>query len=85
MPTSDSWWRAGILIVAFVPNVIAIVFVWRGRQRIKRAVHASSGRACTHCVHDLSGLGETGTCPECGYAFDAAVDQRRWAQANMLP
>jgi hypothetical protein len=85
MPTSNYWWSVGIPLVIFVPNFVAVVLVWSGRRRIRRAVRASGGRACTYCVHDLSGLGDTGTCPECGHAFDAAADARRWARVHMSP
>jgi len=52
--------------------------------RIKRAVTAASGRACTNCLQDLNGLGDTGRCPECGRAFDIAADQRLWKRAKIL-
>ncbi len=83
MATPNTWLSMGIPLLCFAPVFVAFFAIWRGQRRIKRAVLAAHGRACINCVHDLSGLGDTGTCPECGHAFDAAADQRRWARVNM--
>jgi hypothetical protein len=77
------WLSLGIPLACFAPVFVAFVGIWHGQRRIKRAVLAAHGRACIHCVHDLGGLGDTGTCPECGRAFDIAADQRSWARVNM--
>lgn len=70
-----------IVALCIVPELLAMVLVWRGYRRIRAAVVAASGRACVKCVHDLNGVGEEGRCPECGRAFDIAADQRSWARA----
>ncbi|MCX5691781.1 MAG: hypothetical protein NTV94_18645 [Planctomycetota bacterium] len=82
---ASAWLSLGIPAFFFTPFFVAIIGIVRGQSRIARAVRAAKGRACTHCVHDLNGLGDAGTCPECGIPFNAAQDQRRWAQVHMLP
>jgi hypothetical protein len=77
------WAAVGIPAVHFLSAFVAFLGVWRGRRRIERAVLAANGRACINCVHDLNGLGDAGVCPECGHAFDATADQRRWERVNM--
>jgi len=75
-----------IALVATAP-VILLVTLWivlRGYRRIKPAVVAASGRACVGCVQHLNGLGNSGTCPECGRVLDLAADQRSWSRARMF-
>jgi len=62
----------------------AALIMIRGRQRIRRAVTATSGRSCTACIYDLSGLDYTGNCPECGHTFDTSADLTSWARAKMF-
>lgn len=78
------WWTLGIPSLCMASTFVSVVGIWRGQRRIKRAVAAARSRACVHCVHDLSGLGDKGTCPECGRAFDSAADARRWARVGMF-
>ncbi len=85
MSTPNLWLSVGVPLACFAPMFVSIFFIWRGQRRIKRAVLAANGRACINCVHDLTGLGDTGTCPECGYVFDTPADQRRWARVGMHP
>jgi|GEM_PF-2383329 len=73
-----------IPVSIFLSAFVALLGLWRGQRRIKRAVAASSGRACVNCVYDLNGLGDTGACPECGRAFDTFADQRSWARVKMF-
>jgi len=75
-----------IALAAMAPGILLVTLwiVLRGYRRIKPAVVAASGRACVGCVHDLNGLGNSGTCPECGRAFDLAADQRSWSRARMF-
>lgn len=66
------------LTLILVPWLIFLpLWFWRVR-RLRRALFASRFRLCTHCTYDLSSLGESGTCPECGNPFDAARDVARW-------
>jgi ABC-type nitrate/sulfonate/bicarbonate transport system permease component len=85
MSTPNLWLSVGIPIICYAPVFVAFFGIWHGQRRIKRSVLAAQGRACINCVHDLRGLGETGTCPECGHAFDVAADSRRWERVKMLP
>ncbi len=40
---------------------------------IRRGVAARQGNFCIHCGYSLDGLGDRGTCPECGRAYDTIV------------
>lgn len=53
--------------------------------RIRREFEATGGRACVSCAYNLSTLGDGGTCPECGQAFDAPRDAEAWALAGFHP
>lgn len=77
------WLHVGVPLACLVPFFVAFLGIWRGQRRIRLAVGAAQGRACINCVYDLRGLGQTGTCPECGHAFDIAADARRWERVNM--
>ncbi len=82
--TLNHWVIVAIPAVVLLPIFVAFLGVWRGTRRIKRAVAAASGRACLNCIYDLSGLADTGACPECGRAFDTTADQRSWARVKMF-
>lgn len=83
MPAPNFWWGVGTPLVILAPHGIAMFFVVRGLRRVKLAVRACHGCACTHCVHDLTGLGDHGICPECGQGFDIAAGLRSWARVKM--
>lgn len=78
------WALPGIPLVCVTATLGTGLFARRRMVRIRRAVQAASGRACTGCLYNLSGLGEAGTCPECGRGFDGAADRRSWERARML-
>lgn len=81
---SPLWALPGIPL-AIVTTTFGTIWLTRRRTaRMKRAVRDAAGRACVVCVYDLSGLGETGVCAECGRRFDIAVDRRSWERARML-
>ena len=84
MATPNPWIYMGIPALAFAIIFVMIFGVWHGLRRIKRAVHATSGRACTHCVYNLNGLGDAGVCPECGRPFDITLDRRSWARLSTV-
>ena len=74
-------WSEIWMPMAIVAPVFVVLFMMRRRvSRITRALKAANGRACVACLYDLSGQAETGVCPECGRAFDAAADQLSWAR-----
>lgn len=81
---SPLWALPGIPIAVVTMTFGAFWFSRRRAERIRRGVRAASGRACLGCVYDLSGMGDTGACPECGRRFDIAADQRSWERAKML-
>lgn len=78
------WWQWGLPVLTFVPLIITTAWMFVTLRRITRAVRASGFHACTHCVHDLRGLGQTGLCPECGKAFDIEADRKSWARAKIV-
>jgi hypothetical protein len=78
------WALPGIPLVCVTATFGAIWFARRRTARVRRAVQAASGRACVVCLYDLSGLGNTGACPECGRQFDSTADRRAWERAQML-
>ena len=81
---SPLWALPGIPLAIVTTTFGAICYSRRRMHGIRRAVRAASGRACVGCVYDLSGMGDTGACPECGRRFDIAVDQRSWERAGLL-
>ncbi len=46
--------------------------------RLRRRLRKALGRLCLQCAYDLSGLGESGCCPECGRPFEVKADRARW-------
>jgi hypothetical protein len=80
---SPLWALPGIPIAIVTTTFGSMWCMRRHSARIKVAVMAASGRACVGCVYDLSGMGETGACPECGRPFNIAEDRRSWARAGM--
>ncbi len=66
------------LAMGLAPIVVLLPF-WHWRvRRLRRALFASRFRLCTRCGYDVSTLGETGICPECGGAYDAEADVALW-------
>lgn len=53
------------------------LYLWRTAW-LRRALAASNGKLCTHCAYDVSGLAPSGTCPECGGAYDVEADAKLW-------
>lgn len=81
---SPLWALPGIPLVIVTMTFGAIWYSRRRTAKIRSAVRAASGRACLGCVYDLSGMGETGACPECGRPFNIPADRRSWERAQML-
>lgn len=76
-------WLVFVLVISLAPALVTGAVVVMKTRRIKRAYAASDGCLCTGCTHDLRGLGEQGTCPECGRAFDVERDRLGWQQAGI--
>ena len=70
------------LALILVPGMLVIAIHGRAVFRIRRAVEASYGHSCLACVYDLRGLGDTGTCPECGHLFCIDQDRKTWTAAG---
>lgn len=67
------------LVAGLAPLVVVNPwYAWRTAW-LRRALKASKGRLCTHCGYDVSALGVSGTCPECGGSYDIAADAALWA------
>lgn len=60
---------AGIKLVAFAWGVVISIVAWA----IRNAVRARKEAFCIHCGYVLEGLGERGSCPECGRPFHVAM------------
>jgi hypothetical protein len=69
--------------VVFVPQFITIGITAYKTRAVRRAFAASGGRLCVRCGHDLSGLADTGRCPECGHDYDIELDRRAWKDAGI--
>lgn len=78
------WFSLLMPIAVNVPIFVTMALVFRAMRRIKGAYTASGGRLCTHCEHDLRDLGDIGTCPECGHAFDIERDRLAWKRAGIF-
>lgn len=83
VPGGSAWWGVVLPLVVFAPLLLAISGMWLGQRRIRRAVEAAGGSACTHCAADLSAMGPTGACPTCGHGFNAEANCRCWARVGM--
>ena len=70
--------RAFMLMIAMtLANVVNIINPITFR-RLKRRVRERRGRLCTACLFPLEGLGDAGTCPECGTDYDIASTIESW-------
>lgn len=70
--------RAFMLMIAMtLANVVNIINPITFR-RLKRRVREHGGRLCTACLFPLKGLGDAGTCPECGTDYDIASTIESW-------
>lgn len=84
MPGVSPYWAgAAVPLVLFAPLFVSIAVVSVNMHRMKRAYTISQGCICTNCTHNITGLGETGSCPECNYTFDLERDRKAWKQAGV--
>ena len=75
------WFALGMMIPPLAWYIA--MDVW-AEARVRRPFDAAEGRLCTECGYSLRGLGDDGDCPECGTAFHAWLDQRRWGRVGMV-
>ncbi|QOI99210.1 MAG: hypothetical protein HRU70_01375 [Phycisphaeraceae bacterium] len=71
-------YRYGARALGLVP--VAVLWPWwmMTTQHFRRSLRESGGRLCTRCAYDVSRLPLTGTCPECGGAYDVEHDRPTW-------
>jgi hypothetical protein len=79
---SEPWVSMVMPLSIFVPQFVAMFMFARTSRRLRRELERADYRLCTNCIHDLSGLGDECTCPECGKAFHAEFDVRAWKGMN---
>jgi hypothetical protein len=78
----EPWGRYGPLVFALMPILVFWPMFLLGRRRFFRVFKEAGGRLCTHCAYNLSPMGESGTCPECGKPHDAKADKAMWEVAG---
>lgn len=62
-------------IAAAIGVCISFVLV---RKKYKKLMEPHNFAACTNCTYPLTGLSETGRCPECGRNFSRTRARRLW-------
>lgn len=78
----EPWGRYGPLFFGLMPIFVFWPMFLLGRRRIARQFKEARGRLCTHCAYNLSPMGASGTCPECGKLFDVEADIAMWKSAG---
>ena len=57
---------------------VTLLMYFTGWRRRRRKLVECDLRQCLHCMHDLRGHPEIGTCPECGNAYDIVAVRMAW-------
>ena len=52
-------------------------FLWRVHQ-VRKLIRAHGRFLCLNCHYPLTGLPDTGHCPECEYPYERSTNERRW-------
>lgn len=47
-------------------------------RRVRKRARVVDGRMCSGCEHDLTGVGDSGVCGECGRGFEIEQLRRTW-------
>lgn len=68
--------------VIITPSALLFAFKYLRWQKRARSLQ---GRMCGNCLHDLRGLGDAGTCPECGHPFSLDQLRRYWKGVEIPP
>jgi hypothetical protein len=76
-PLSSGWY---ILL-----NIAMFAAILRCKRDARRAAHRAAAHdhlLCPDCTYDLRTLDETGTCPECGRAYEHGAVRATWLDAQ---
>ena len=70
------------LVPMFAVNVVLgigtpVYLILRSRT-LRARLQSMEGRICPGCGQSLVGLGDEGTCPECGVDFEIGKVRKRW-------
>lgn len=69
---------SGVMFCSWIALLVLwIRFVFISR-RIRERARAMGGRMCSGCGHDLTGIGDSGLCGECGRPFEIEHLRRTW-------
>ena len=76
----------GLAVVLFVPASMFFA-LWAGHwhpisENLVARAAAHDHLLCPECTYDLRTLGEMGTCPECGRAYEHEAIRERWLDAE---
>ena len=72
------WWKFAAMCIALLPVVVLQPWWFLRTRQLRRVAIERQGRLCAHCAYDVSTLAPAGTCPECGKAYDIALDVPLW-------
>jgi hypothetical protein len=77
--------RGVVTLLSLLPLLVICPLTSIAVLRLRRTYVKAGGRLCPHCAYNVSSLGDRGTCPECGGAFDVIADAPMWRRAGMPP
>ncbi len=66
----------------FILIVLTAIFCHYLSKRALRHAAAADHLLCPECTYDLRALGEKGTCPECGRAYEHDAVRAQWLDAE---
>lgn len=72
----------GPLFAYFLLMVATTIFWDRASKRALRRAAAHDHLLCPDCLYDLRTLDATGTCPECGRAYEHDAVRAQWIEAE---
>lgn len=68
----------GTVVLLFLVQTTCFYGMWRVRRDLLRRLREAGGRLCPGCEFDLRGLGDSGSCPECGRPFEIDAVRAQW-------
>lgn len=81
-PTFHQLW---VMLVALIIGLVALVVYFVERRRTRALLRESGYRMCLRCRHLLTGLPDSGNCPECGSKYDLDRQRAVWSDAYRVP